>query len=218
MVAGLAALATIGAITLDGCLWKKRVDIPEPQGICFEEDILPIVISNCAKSGCHDAVTHEEDLNLTSHDGIMQIVKAGDPADSKMIEMIKRTDDERMPPPPDPALTPDQIALLEQWIAEGADPVGICGSGCDTTNVTYSGNIEPIINNSCTGCHSGGAPAGNIALTNYAEVKKQADNGKLGGSVNWEAGYVPMPKDAAQLSDCKLKTIEIWIAEGAQNN
>jgi hypothetical protein len=204
-------------MSLNGCVWNKRVDVPEPDGICFEEDILPIIVSNCAKSGCHDAVTQEEDLNLTSYNGIMEIVKPGDPGDSKLIKVVKKTDEERMPPPPDPALTSDQIALIEQWIAEGADPVGICGGGCDTTNVTYAGSIEPIINNHCKGCHSGGAPAGNIALTTYTEVKKQADNGNLWGSVNWESGYSPMPKDAARLSDCNLDLIRIWIGQGAPN-
>ena len=28
--------------------------------LCFERDILPIFISNCAKSGCHDASSHQE--------------------------------------------------------------------------------------------------------------------------------------------------------------
>src|SRR5687767_10619889 len=42
-----------------------------PDTIYFFKDVLPILVSNCAKSGCHDAVTHEEDLILTSYDQVM---------------------------------------------------------------------------------------------------------------------------------------------------
>src|SRR5450759_293871 len=41
---------------------------------------------------------------------------------------------------------------------------------CDTTNVTYSGTIFPILNNSCLGCHSVPATGGSILLSTYAEI------------------------------------------------
>lgn len=37
---------------------------PPPPGaatICFQSNVLPIFVSNCAKSGCHDAVTKKKE-------------------------------------------------------------------------------------------------------------------------------------------------------------
>ena len=34
--------------------------------VCFESDVLPIFQSNCAKSGCHDAASHQDDYVLDS--------------------------------------------------------------------------------------------------------------------------------------------------------
>ena len=47
--------------------------------ICFERDILPIIVTNCAKAGCHDAITKEENRNYTSYSGIVtkEDIKAG---------------------------------------------------------------------------------------------------------------------------------------------
>src|SRR5690349_2132712 len=36
----------------------------DPNVVYFEMSILPLLKSNCAKSGCHDAITHEEGIVL----------------------------------------------------------------------------------------------------------------------------------------------------------
>lgn len=89
---------------------------------------------------------------------------------------------------------------------------------CDTTNITYSGSIEPIMSSSCTGCHSGSAPAGNISLANYGEVVTAAQNGSLLGTIRHENGWSPMPKNGNQLDDCSITKIEIWVNSGTPNN
>jgi hypothetical protein len=91
-------------------------------------------------------------------------------------------------------------------------------SNCDTTNVTYSITISSIISESCLSCHQGSGAGGGIDLNNYANVKIQADNGKLLGTIQQLSGYSPMPKGAAKLSDCKINQINIWINKGTQNN
>jgi len=91
-------------------------------------------------------------------------------------------------------------------------------NNCDTTNVTYSGTISTIISENCLSCHQGSSASGNIDLSNYANVKVQADNGKLLGTIKQLSGYSPMPKGSSKLSDCKINQIEIWIRNGALNN
>lgn len=87
--------------------------------------------------------------------------------------------------------------------------------GCDTINITYTGHIELIMVNSCNGCHGGSFPQAGIRTDNYDDLKTIADNGKLGGTVNHESGFVPMPKDKPQLQECDLKQINIWIANNS---
>ena len=92
-------------------------------------------------------------------------------------------------------------------------------SGCDTTNVTFAGSIVPILSANCYSCHSNANAAQfgeNIRLESYADVKQNLD--RLYGAVTWQPGYSQMPKNSAQLSDCAIRTIDIWIQQGAPDN
>jgi hypothetical protein len=89
---------------------------------------------------------------------------------------------------------------------------------CDTTNVTYSLLVEPIIAQNCYACHSAIDPSSGISLEGYANLKKQVDDERLIGAIRHQSGYSPMPKDAPALSECNILKIEKWVAEGAQDN
>jgi mono/diheme cytochrome c family protein len=187
-----------------------------PDSVYFVNDILPIIASNCAKSGCHDVATHTEGLILNSYSGIMKIVKKFQPDNSDLYEVITETDpDKLMPPPPNNApLTAAQIALIYKWIMQGA-PNNEC-TDCDTVSVSFAQDILPIINQTCIACHSGSAPSAGIWLTNYAEVKAQVLNGKLIPAVK-RTGSKPMPP-AASLPACSINKIAAWVNAGALDN
>ncbi|MFA6235674.1 MAG: hypothetical protein WC824_16005 [Bacteroidota bacterium] len=90
---------------------------------------------------------------------------------------------------------------------------------CDTTDVTYAGSIVPILVNFCHSCHSNANAATfgeNIRLQNYADVKANLE--KLYGAITWTYGNSQMPKDSGKLSDCSIRTFEIWMAQGAPNS
>jgi len=89
---------------------------------------------------------------------------------------------------------------------------------CDTTNITYSAKVLPLIQNNCYSCHSGSAPSANVSLDSYAGVKAQADNGKLIGTISHASGFSPMPQGGNKLSSCEISTIQTWINNGTQNN
>ncbi len=192
--------------------------------IYFANTVLPLLLSNCAFSGCHNTPTDDNDeIVLTTYS---QIINTGeidpyDANDSELYEVITEDDaDKRMPPPPYAPLSATQIALLEQWIEQGA-PNNSCDdtpSGCPTNGVTFSGVVRPILQNHCTGCHSGSQASGNINLTQYNQVSALALNGLLAGVINHSEGYVPMPFNQPALSACKIDQIEAWIAAGAPNN
>lgn len=196
-----------------------------PDTIYFEMDVLPILLSSCGKSGCHDA-TAQEGVRLDSYAAAMasDVISPFDPNNSKMYEKITETDPEDvMPPPPETPLDNVQKEIIRKWIAQGAQNL-FCDEMCDSVNVTFSGTIWPeIIQSYCFGCHNGVNASGGIHLENHnqvaaAAVKPAGQTGSLWGAVNHANGNFPMPKNQAQLSDCKIAQIRKWINDGTPNN
>jgi len=91
-------------------------------------------------------------------------------------------------------------------------------NNCDTSNVTFTANINAINTENCLNCHQGSGAGGGIDLNGYANIKIQVDNGKYIGTIKQLPGYSPMPKGGNKLSDCKINQIDIWIRNGALNN
>ncbi len=89
---------------------------------------------------------------------------------------------------------------------------------CDTSHVTFSGTIAPILNANCVVCHSGPFPPKNISLDTYAGVKIVADDGRLWCGVSHGTGCIPMPYQDGKLADCDLLKIRNWLDHGAPDN
>ncbi|GAB4429328.1 MAG: hypothetical protein OHK0039_47950 [Bacteroidia bacterium] len=194
----------------------------DPDTVYFTRDVLPLLISNCAMSGCHNADSHQDGVVLDSYAKVVSTakVRAGNPNESELYEVLTDTDpDDRMPPPPAGALSSEQIALVRTWILQGAKDLTCDDTGtCDTATVTYAGTIRPLMQTYCTGCHSGTAPSGGIDLTTHTSVKTVADNGSLYGAVARQAGFAPMPQGGNPLPDCDIDQLAAWIGAGAPNN
>ncbi|HNH23037.1 MAG TPA: hypothetical protein PLY26_12860, partial [Ferruginibacter sp.] len=49
--------------------------------VYFQNKVLPLIVSSCAKPGCHDAISRQDGIELTSYDKIMASgeVRPGDP-------------------------------------------------------------------------------------------------------------------------------------------
>jgi hypothetical protein len=93
------------------------------------------------------------------------------------------------------------------------------GSGCDTTVVTFTGKIAPMLANNCLSCHSNATAAGSgngIRLENYVDVKNRAT--AISGSINHTGTYSPMPKNGGKLNSCLIKQFDIWIRTGMPEN
>lgn len=198
----------------------------DPDTVYFQNDILPLLMSSCGIAGCHDELTAEKDIILTSYLHVLQsgVVKAFDPGDSEMYEKITENDPEkRMPPPPKISLNAGQINMIYTWIAQGALDNACESEDCDTVNVTYSGTIWPMVQNRCFGCHSGPTPPSGLSLENYTAISTAAsippgNPGSLLGAVTWAQGNVPMPDNGPQLPDCNIAQIKKWINDGMPDN
>ncbi|MCU0462133.1 MAG: hypothetical protein MUF36_08985 [Bacteroidales bacterium] len=92
-------------------------------------------------------------------------------------------------------------------------------SSCDTTNVTFSGKIVPMLAGNCLSCHSNSmaAAAGNgIRLQDYTDVKARTT--AIAGSIKHTGTYSPMPKNGGTLNACLIIQFDIWVNKGAPNN
>lgn len=128
-----AATAVATAVVLAVALPSGTTQAAAPERIDFIKHVQPILAEHCTH--CHglDAETRQGGLRLDLRDpalaggdsGLAAIV-VGKPTDSELVRRIHSQDpDEIMPPPREnKPLTPEKIAILEAWIAQGAEYAG----------------------------------------------------------------------------------------------
>ena len=85
---------------------------------------------------------------------------------------------------------------------------------CDTTGVTYTKTIQPILNEYCNSCHTGSAPSGSVDFSTYDFVKAYALDGSLYGSMSHDPNWSEMPQGGNKVDDCTLLKIKVWIDNG----
>lgn len=194
----------------------------DPDSVYFQNQILPILVSNCTESGCHNTLDRTEGVVLDSYQNLITTVEnatQNDLHENKLMRAILETElDERMPPLPKSALSQEQINLLKTWLAQGAlnNACDENAGGCDLTASTYGAFILPLVQTKCKGCHSGNNPQGGLKLTTYAEIQAIALNGKFSAVVNQSTNW--MPKGGAKLDNCSIQKIAAWVGAGAPEN
>ncbi|MEI6823041.1 MAG: hypothetical protein WCL51_14005 [Bacteroidota bacterium] len=201
-------IAAISMVVIISCKHDSTPPIIDestiPAGICFSDDVLPLIQSNCAYSGCHSG---SQNPNLSTYADIMKLVKAGDPQASRLYTTCIGSS---MPPKPHSFLNLEEVTLIYGWIKQGA-PNNTCA--CDTSIYTYSGAVLPIIKRNCWGCHGTGSSK---PYTNWQEISDAAYN--IVQDITDSSGN-PMPKPpTAKLSDCKITQIAKWYNAGTPNN
>lgn len=214
----------LGAISCQHDPFLSDTPVPtgapcDPDTIYFEKDILPILASNCATSGCHDNATHAEGIYMTSYAKIMYSggITAYHSDNSRLYRSISHNS---MPAGGIGPLTDRQKTLIRNWIDQGARNIACdeMATDCVVDNVSFSQTIFPIMQDNCKGCHSGHNPSKGLRLQVYQDYVDIANNGKLIGTMAHITGYSPMPQYAPKVSDCKLSQIQAWIDAGTPNN
>lgn len=197
----------------------------DPDLVCFERDIKPIFISNCTMSGCHGGAKPQDGLNFTTYEGIIAGFDHENEGGGHNEILEKITDDDPddiMPPPPNKPLSAGQIALIRKWIQQGALNIDCTNTGggnnCDTLNVSFANTINPLIQNTCLGCHSGSNPGKGLNFSTHAGVRQAAQSGQLIGALTHSPGYSAMPVGMDKLDDCAIAKIKSWINAGSPNN
>jgi len=91
-------------------------------------------------------------------------------------------------------------------------------NGCDTSNVSYTNFVKPILDNKCLSCHNQTLPSGGVDLSTYEKVKIESVQGALLGSIKQNGTAAAMPVGSSKLDDCTISKIQSWVNAGAQNN
>ena len=98
-------------------------------GVDFQRVIRPILSEHCFECHGPDEAVRQAGLRLDHREGVFTpldsgaiAVVAGSPDESELVRRITSLDDDTRMPPPDAEnpLSPQQIAVLRQWISEGA--------------------------------------------------------------------------------------------------
>jgi len=188
--------------------WKCSMDT-----IYFRNSVYPVILSGCARSKCHDQITHKSGLVLDNYQDVITLVTPFDPQDSRLYRKLFSNSQGRMPP--DAPLDAEGKSILYWWIAQGAFNNSCDSTGCDSLNVTYTAAISPILQSWCVACHSGSNPGGGLGLGTYDQVVAAANGGRLLGAIRQDPGYAPMPKPGTvKLSPCELNLFAKWIRIG----
>lgn len=190
--------------------------------VYFSTEVLPILNSNCAISGCHDEQSAADGVILTSFEHLLSTTEVTpfDLEKTEIFELITESDeDKRMPPAQYSRLEAEQIQLISKWILQGAKNLQCDDEvNCDTTSVSLINQVRPILENHCIGCHSTAGPSGGVILDTYSGIQSVAISGRLVGAVRHDVDFKPMPQNQDKLPQCDIDLITAWVNQGAQNN
>lgn len=193
---------------------------------------------------CHQGESPPGGLRLDSIDGVLKgstrgpVVKPGDPAASEIVRRIRGQSQPRMPLTGPPFLSDAEIAVIESWIAAGAQrsaagsaPAPALAKPRDpNAPVTYA-DVQPILGARCAKCHTDnglmGAPPEGYRLNNYANTVASVDRARIVPGQPEASELLRrirglsqprMPFDGPPwLDDAQTKLVEAWIAGGARD-
>ncbi len=191
----------------------------DPNVVYFQRDVLPILLSNCTMSGCHNATDHQDGVILDNYTNVMATadVRPGNANNSDLYEVLVESDPRKRMPYNLPQLPVAQRTIIRNWINQGAKNETCGTASCDSLNVTYTATIQPIIQANCSGCHNTSLASGGYNFNTHAGLAVAAQNGRLVGAVAQKTGFKSMPQ-GGRLTDCQISQIRNWVQKGALNN
>ena len=209
-------------------------------------DVEPIVQARCVI--CHQGPAAPLGLRLDSLDGLLAgsndgpVVIAGDPEGSELVRRLKGTSLPRMPMTGPPFLDAREIALFEEWVAQGM-PSGDTAAATSEPEpaepapappagpVTWD-QVAPIFATRCARCHTdnglmGGPPEG-YRLTSWSAAVSAGERARIvpGDPAASELlrrirgqSRPRMPFDGPPyLSAGEIDMVTRWVEDGARNS
>ena len=118
----LGGVFLVATLTFSSCT-HEPVGVDAQPEVCFETEVRPIILANCAKSGCHSG---GDEMDLSTESSILSHVTPFKPDESNLYTSLTSTWSNPMPPSPNPPLTLQQRSTIALWILQGAGTS--CGS------------------------------------------------------------------------------------------
>jgi hypothetical protein len=153
----LAASSTRGTLLMRRLLSViTLLGIGSPGGILpagevdFARDVRPLLERRCYE--CHGAETQESQLRLDVRDSVLRGGESGEPAlspydadASHLVKLVTSTDVEHRMPPDGERLTEKEVALLRNWIDQGAPwPDALAGHWPAEKVTTTHWSFQPL--------------------------------------------------------------------------
>ena len=206
----------------------------------FKTHILPILQNNCVK--CHGEEKQKDDLRLDTYEWVLKggehgaVVVAEDLIESSLFQRITLpADDDDIMPPKDGPLSDNEIALIKNWIANGAKAEAeVAPPQPEVVETKPEGSsvfveyVLPVLKSSCVDCHGPDKQKAGLRLDTIAAVLKGSKEGPVvkGGSPDESSLYqriiLPaddddiMPPKGDPLSKAQTDLIKLWIVSGAK--
>lgn len=221
-------------------------------GISFRRDIAPIFEGRC--NICHhpeSAIGYELDNAFDPERGIVGrqnswivdhdspyefVVDPGKPENSSLLGKVRdpnldpATDGDPMPKLPE-TLSPEELAVVEQWILDGAKNDASFEATAKLLGTEIS--LRPSVSGRCTWCHYPGSPTGLNVLDVFDAdegmvnvvgasggvlvIPGDPENSVLMQRLRGEGG-AQMPLHFSPLGEADVQKIVDWIIAGAPNN
>jgi mono/diheme cytochrome c family protein len=205
----------------------------------FESTIQPIFQKNCY--GCHGQAA-SSGLRVDSMEGLLKggnsgpAIIPGNPDKSLLVIAVRQTDNDLKMPKGD-KLKPEEIALLENWVKQGAPGPGATASaklegGAELKGAVgaaspagdyFETRVRPIFANNCYGCHTAAA-SGGLRVDSLQSLLKGGNSGPavIAGNPDKsllieavrQTGDLKMPK-GGHLAAADVKVLEDWVKMGA---
>jgi hypothetical protein len=92
-------------------------------GVDFAHQVVPILRKHCGD--CHTGEKKKGGLSMNDRQALLQgsengpVVDLKQPSKSLLLEVVRTTDEDLRMPPKGEGLSPEEVAILESWLAEG---------------------------------------------------------------------------------------------------
>ncbi|MDB6120727.1 MAG: hypothetical protein JWO08_4508 [Verrucomicrobiaceae bacterium] len=200
----------------------------------FNTHIKPILESACVH--CHSEKNAKGDLRMETKELTLKGgesgpgLVAGDPEKSAIYKalLLPVDDDDVMPPKKEGLLAKGQIALIKDWIKQGAPwPDGVVLK--QAPRIDFVKHVQPLLEENCLSCHNPEKTKGKFNLSTKEKAFESGENAPNIIAFNAaksplytlttlaadEDELMPPKKSGGPLSKAETEILRGWIAQGA---
>jgi mono/diheme cytochrome c family protein len=189
--------------------------------VYYDQQIAPLLQANCVV--CHnpnEPAKKSHGVYLDTYDHVKATIEVKVKNGVTINELEKVIVNKRMPPRDHQPLTDAQKKLIVKWVQQGMqhtsceETTNSVNSDLGSSTPTYEGQIKPLLQNRCLGCHNGPKAPDGLDFTNTFTLMEQISNGRFVKAIQHAEGVKPMPSPTEKLSDAEIALVQLWISSG----